>query len=269
MIPPPQQQRITSMFFLLLKLGALVNLYFLLQLRSSAPPQITIPATIFFLVDAYRCLFPVRYEHNVVYHDSIFSSIFITRFLATFSEIAYIFQFSHVIRFLNVSQIYWINLFSYFMVAHAIVAQFFVWSAILGGQTRLYFFEEMNWAFIFLENSIASAWLWVISDASSIGISLLRLNLVFGLLYLPWQALHLRMLWQESRKNDGLDRHEVEISGGIVERFRKGLMRSIFTKNKRTDLESWGGFVGLSWMIGYWASLIPAWIFYISRVFSS
>src|SRR5216683_7970406 len=49
--------------------------------------------------------FPVRYEHNVVFHDSIFSSIFVTRLFATFSEIAYIFLFSHVLRLLNIDHV--------------------------------------------------------------------------------------------------------------------------------------------------------------------
>ena len=61
----------------LLKLGSLINLYFLVSTRllASGDPDtyIVLPAQILFAVSAYRCLFPVRYEHNVVFHDSIFS----------------------------------------------------------------------------------------------------------------------------------------------------------------------------------------------------
>ena len=60
-----------------LKLGSLINLYFLVSTRllASGDPDtyIVLPAQILFAVSAYRCLFPVRYEHNVVFHDSIFS----------------------------------------------------------------------------------------------------------------------------------------------------------------------------------------------------
>ncbi|MBC8333680.1 MAG: hypothetical protein ISR59_07455 [Anaerolineales bacterium] len=56
----------------LLKLGALVNLYFLG--RTFVPPlasvdaHVLIPAQIFFAVSAFRCLFPVRYKDNIVFH---------------------------------------------------------------------------------------------------------------------------------------------------------------------------------------------------------
>jgi len=75
----------------LLKLGALVNVYFLLRTAVvEADPYIVVPARIFFAVSAYRCLFPVRYEHYVVLHDSVWSSVFATRVFATFAEVAYI-----------------------------------------------------------------------------------------------------------------------------------------------------------------------------------
>ena len=93
----------------LLKLGGLINLYFLVNTLllppAGADAYIVLPAQILFAVSAYRCLFPVRYEHNVVFHDSIFSSIFLTRVFATFSEIAYIFLFSRVLRLLNTDHV--------------------------------------------------------------------------------------------------------------------------------------------------------------------
>src|SRR5262245_65482091 len=89
----------------LLKLGALLNLCFLLTTPDNGDPLIAAPARILFAVSAFRCLFPVRYEHNVVFHDSIFSSLFLTRLLATFAGIAYVFQFSHVLRVLDTQPI--------------------------------------------------------------------------------------------------------------------------------------------------------------------
>ncbi len=91
-----------------MKLGGLINLYFLANTR---PLSGVLPAQILFAVSAYRCLFPVRYEHNVVFHDSVFSSIFVTRLFATFSEIAYIFLFSYVLRLLNIDHVEWVTHF--------------------------------------------------------------------------------------------------------------------------------------------------------------
>src|SRR5262245_21384935 len=94
-----------AIFLWLLKLGALINLYFLARTMTGsavhADASIIVPAQILFAVSAYRCLFPVRYEHNIVFHNSVFSSVFVTRLLATFSEIAYIFLLAHVLRLLN------------------------------------------------------------------------------------------------------------------------------------------------------------------------
>ena len=48
---------------------------------------------------------PNRYVGNVVFHDTALSSTFLTRLLATFSEVAYIYQFSYVLRVLNVDRV--------------------------------------------------------------------------------------------------------------------------------------------------------------------
>jgi hypothetical protein len=52
----------------LLKLGSLINLYFLVNTRllasGDSDPYIVLPAQILSAVSAYRCLFPVRYEHT-------------------------------------------------------------------------------------------------------------------------------------------------------------------------------------------------------------
>ena len=53
-----------------------------------------------------------------------------------------------------------------------------------------------------------------------------------------------------------------------LEQFASGLRRSIRVKNPRTDAESWGGIVGLIWMTGYWATLLPLWVYYIVRLFA-
>ncbi|MGH8515967.1 MAG: hypothetical protein ACREUE_00765 [Panacagrimonas sp.] len=223
-------------FLWTLKLGALLNLYFLWNTPLDGDPYIVVPAWILFAVSAYRCLFPVRYDNAVVFHDSVFSSIRFTRALATFSEVAYIFQFAYVLRVLDGGQSDLVSVLSWLMVIQVIVSQFLVWGAIATGRLALYFYEELGWAVIFAANTIAT----IVLMLRAVDHLLLVFNLVFGLLYLPWQAMHLRML----RANA-----DATVVVGTT------------TKQRRTDAQAWGGVVGLSWMLGYWAILIPPWVY--------
>ena len=232
----------------LLKLGAPLNLYFLLNTPDDGDPLIVWPARIFFAVSAFRCLFPVRYEHNVVFHDSVFSSIFLTRLLATFAEIAYIFQFSHVLRVLDSEHVPLVNAMSWLMVAQVVISQVLAWAAVLTGRLALYFHEELGWGLIFAANTIASADLWLRGGVAADDAVLLQLNLLFGAVYLPWQLLHLRTLRANARP-------------GSVDAASDGVLGALRVRNRRTDAESWGGVLGLTWMIGYWATIIPAWVY--------
>jgi hypothetical protein len=145
--PPSEAENCSAMFrdytivLWLLKFGGLINLYFLVKTRllasSDAVAYIVLPAQILFAVSAYRCLFPIRYEQNVVFHDSIFSSIFVTRLLATFSEIAYVFLLSHVLRLLNINHVEWVIALSWLMVAQVVISQGLVWVAVLTEQLEL------------------------------------------------------------------------------------------------------------------------------------
>lgn len=249
----------------LLKLGSLVNLYFIVNtvlFSSGVDAYVVVPAQILFVVSAYRCLFPVRYEHNVVFHDSMFSSVFLTRLLATFSEVAYIFLFSYVLRILNVDQVRWVNVLSWLMVAQVIVSQWFVWTAILTEQFEFYFYEELGWAFIFAANTIASAYLYLTAGMRGSWEVLVELNLLFGILYLPWQAMHLTSLRAEAIKNRSKIGAQPQ---PLRDQLLRGLARAVRVKNRRADAESWGGVIGLTWMTAYWATLIPAWTYYIVR----
>jgi hypothetical protein len=257
-----------TIFLWLLKLGTLINLYFLVNTRplpsGDADPYVVLPAQILFAVSAYRCLFPVRYEHDVVFHDSIFSSIFVTRFFATFSEIAYIFLFSHVLRLLNIDQVEWVSALSWLMVAQVVISQGFVWTAVLTEQLQFYYYEELGWALIFVANTIASAYLYLTLDGALGGRKvLLQLNLLFGIVYLPWQVIHLSSLRTRARRNSG---RTGAGSPSISMRLATGLKRAVQVKTRRTDADSWGGLIGLIWMTGYWATLIPMWVYYIVGV---
>lgn len=246
-----------SLFLWLLKLGALINVALLFGTLGLATPDpdAVVPAQIFLAVSAFRCLFPNRYLHNIVFHDNPLSSIFLTRLLATFSEVAYIYQFSHVIRVLNTDQVGWVNALSWVMVAQVVASQGFVWSAIGTRRLGLYFYEELGWWIIFAANTIASAFLYATVDGLGDARILLLLNLLFGAVYLPWQILHLRSL-------------RTEATPGSVS-WAEGLRDAIGVRNRRTDAGSWGGLIGVTWMVAYWATLIPLWVHTIAVVVSA
>ena len=245
-------------FLWLLKIGAVVNMYFLINTfiapLAYTDIHILIPAQILFATCAYRCLFPVRYTNNIVFHESIFSSIFVTRFLATFSEVASIYLFAYVIRMLNTEQITWINALSWTMVIQVVISQCFVWSAIVTGKLILYVYEEIGWGFIFIMNTIASLYLYVTLDNFSGRELLIYLNLIFGAFYLPWQIIHVRSLQLDASK---------KIPKRKFDTLLEGLQSSIQIKNPSTILNDWGGMVGLIWAASYWATILPIWVYLI------
>jgi hypothetical protein len=243
----------------LLKLGALLNLYFLADTfapaASGADAHLLVPARILFAVSAYRCLFPVRYEHNVVFHDSPFSSIFVTRLFATFSEVTCVYQFSYVLRRLNVGHVGWVDALSWVMVVQVAISQCLVWGAILTEQFSLYFYEELGWANIFAINTAVSGYLSVTIQGPGSAKWLLYLSLLFGAGYLPWQLFHLRALRAQANRSDAIDR-----TGRANPTLKEGLARSLRVRNPRRDADAWGGLIGLTWMTGYFATLIPLWV---------
>ena len=247
----------------ILKLGALVNVYFIVSLLAleTFDLYVVVPALILLGVSAFRCLFPNRYLDNVVFHDSPLSSIFLTRLLATFSEVAYIYLFSYVIRVLNPEQNVWVNALSWLMVVQVVASQALVWSAILTKRLELYFYEELGWFVIFAANSLASLILYFGTAPPSGGEGLLLLNLLFGVFYLPWQVLHLRSLLSEAQEDQD--------PGSAPCHWSEGLRDALHQRNRRTDARAWGGLIGLTWMVAYWVSLIPWWVHHIASVVST
>jgi len=258
-----------TFFLWLLKLGALINLCFLANTLALPPgatdAHIVIPAQILFAVSAYRCLFPGRYKDNVVFHDSPLSSTFLTRLLATFVEVAWIYQFSHVIRLLNVDRVGWVDALSWVMVLQVVISQGFVWGAILTRRLALYYYEELGWAVIFAANTIASAYLYATVDTLGGREILIQLNLLFGIVYLPWQFIHVRALRSDARRGA----ETAEPGTGVTwKRLAEGLSESLRVRKRTCDAEAWGGLVGLTWMVSYWATLIPIWVNHVVGVLS-
>ncbi len=260
-----------TIFLWLVKIGALINLYFLAKTfglpSGTTDSSIVIPAQILFGVSAFRCLFPNRYKDNVVFHATPLSSIFLTRILASFAEVAYIYQFSHVIRLLNLDRVGWVDALSWLMVVQVVISQGFVWGAILTERLVLYVYEEAGWAILFVANTLASAYLYTTLDDPLGGAErLLQINLLFGLVYLPWQMFHLRSLRREAKQAAEAVASGDGARGGSV---KTGWHRSIHERNRRCDAASWGGFVGLTWMVSYFATLIPVWVYYVVLVLAA
>jgi len=253
-----------STFLWLLKLGALPNLYFGLCTAAISPdPYIVVPAQIFFAVSLYRCLFPVRYEHYVVFHHSVWSSVFATRLLATFSEVAYIFLLAQVLQRLNVHNVAWVNAGAWLMVLQVVVCQVCVWVAILTERFWFYFYEELGWGLMYAANTVVSAYLYLTVETLAGKETLLQLNLIFGVGYMPFQIVNVWKVYVQAKQQGDAG------EPWTLERWATGLRRAIQIKNRRTDAEAWGGIVGAIWMAGYWATLLPMWVYYIVRVFAT
>ena len=258
-----------TIFLWLLKLGVLVNLSFLANTfvppESSVDPRLLLPAQILFAVSAFRCLFPNQYKGNVVFHDTPLSSIFLTRLLATFAEVAFIYQLSHVLRLLNVDRVGWVDAFPWLMVMLVVVSQVFVWSAILTGRLVLYFWEELGWTILVATNAVASTGLYATRYARGDAAVLIHLNLLFGLVYLAWQVPNLKLQIADARRAGESLQPLARVSWKML---GEGLRRSIRERNRTTRAAAWGGLVGLLWMTGYFATLLPMWANRIVRAFS-
>jgi hypothetical protein len=257
-----------TIFLWLLKLGALVNLYFLRQTfvppGNTVDPHLLVPAQIFFAVSAFRCLFPNQFKGNVVFHDTPLSSIFLTRLLATFAEVGFVYLLSQVLRLVNVGRLTWVDALSWLLVLQVAISQCFVWGAILTGRLALYFWEEFGWAILIAVNAVASAGLWSTRDALGAAGVFLRINVLFAIVYLSWQVPNLRLQVADARRA-GERLLPATLSW---KRLGEGLQRSIHERNRTTDATAWGGLVGLTWMAGYFATLLPMWAHQVVAVFS-
>src|SRR5262245_46647248 len=116
---------------------------------------------------------------------------------------------------------------------------------------------------MFVANTAASAYLYLSVETLADRAIVLLLNLIFGIVYLPFQVINLRAVRAQAK------REGAATAPLTLERLATGLRRSIQVKNPRTDAESWGGIVGLIWMTCYWATLLPAWVYYIVAVLSA
>jgi len=258
-----------TIFLWFLKLGALVNLCFLAKTlvppASTTDPHLLVPAQILFAVSGFRCLFPNQYKGNVVFHDTPLSSIFLTRLLATFAEIGFVYLLSCVLRRFNVDRLGWVDALSWLMVVQVVISQCFVWSAILTGRLALYFWEELGWTILVAANAVASTGLYATRHARGDAAVLIHMNLLFGLVYLAWQVPNLKLQIADATRAGESLQPLARVSWKML---GEGLRRSIRERNRTTRATAWGGLVGLLWMTGYFATLLPMWANRIVRAFS-
>ena len=89
---------------------------------------------------------------------------------------------------------------------------------------------------------------------------LIQLNLIFGCFYLPWQFIHLRSISKRVAKNYASNSFVLDISMKLLV---DGLNKSFYYREQTSKPDAWGGLVGLTWMLNYWATLIPVWLYFI------
>lgn len=248
-----------------LKFGVISNLAFAVHALDlptvERDIQLVFPAVILFVVSAWRCAFPNRYEGNVVLHDTVLSSAFVTRVLATFSEVAYVAFFALALTRLDPVGRPGIQAIAISMVVAATISQGFVWTAILTGRYRLYVYEEIGWFLLFASHTAGAAWLFVVGPATDGTRLLLLLALIFGGVYLPWQGFHLRFLLTEARAQEA-GPPPVMARTPVASRVHAAL----FSRRRETSSEAWGGLIGVTWMAAYWVLVIPVWMHVVLRI---
>ena len=272
----------------LLVVGTVLNVYLLYRLSTlqGVPTEALLPAQIFCFVNGFRCLFPNRYNGNIVLHDTPLSSIFLTRTLATAAEIAWIFQLAWFVTELRTSSGGGLVLFcgsscrisqyllrstitlfdaaAWSMVVMCVAAQLCVWLSLLLETVGLMWYEEALWAGIFVLNTVLNAILFA-SGASSFasgnrGNSVI-ISLLYAVPYLTFQiAFHLPDLARQGEQS--------VLSLLTADQLRRGVAKAMHVRNQTSLASAWGGTVGLIWMTVYWV-LLPVWPVYVAELYQT
>ncbi|KAL5246948.1 hypothetical protein ACHWQZ_G018974 [Mnemiopsis leidyi] len=231
-------------------LGVIPNIYLLYSLLHLPSNTINTCVRIFIGVNTFRCVFPNRYNNNIVLRDTIFSSIFLTRLLATFSEMSWLIILSEVARDLNSTTVEspTIDLLADILPPICALAQCFVWSSIILHTDSLMFYEEFSWFLLFVINTGINTIFFLHGNHSI----LVSLSLLHGALYLPWQTLHLKYILS-------LDDPALSLSHVTCSRIQAGLRRALWYRKRSVARVDWGGWIGESWMFCYWV-VMPVWL---------
>lgn len=161
----------------------------------------------------------------------------------------------------------WIDASAYLMVFLVCFAQCCVWSSFIFETDVLMWYEEFNWAFMFILNSAINLYFFFSDDmakSSDPRWSTVYLSLLFGIIYLPFQILgHLPYIdnidRQERRKKEKINLNWAQV--------KKGCWRSLTHRKQSTSAKAWGNSVGAFWMFGYFI-LEPFWVLIVAYTYS-
>ena len=229
-----------------------------------------IPAQVFIAVCGFRCVFPNSFKDCIVLHDVWQSSIWLTRFMATFAEIFWLYQLSVVATDLNHAQTlappqFWIDACANIIVFLVCLAQCCVWSSIVFETDILMWYEELNWTTMFILNTIINLYFFFSGEmehSKDPRWACVYLSLIFGAIYLPFSiGAHLPHI---SSDYAGQKAKKIRLN---FKQAKKGCLRSIFHRQKSEAAKDWGGNVGAFWMVGYWIGE-PFWLLFVAHTYS-
>ena len=131
----------------------------------------------------------------------------------------------------------------------------------------LMWYEEFNWAIMFILNTGISIYFFLSGDLQSSSdprFKCVYISLLFGAIYLPFQILgHLPHIDSEERRAQR-KLEKIDIS---FRQAKKGCWRVLTHRVPSTKYSDWGGAVGSFWMFGYWI-LEPFWPLLIAYSYS-
>lgn len=162
---------------------------------------------------------------------------------------------------------YWVDASAWLMVFLCCFAQCCVWSSFIFETDILMWYEELNWAVMFILNTAINVF-FVFSDdmknSNDPRYTCVYLSLIFGAIFLPFQILgHLPYI-------DNIDRQEKRKKEKVNLTFaqvKKGCWRSLVYRKQSVTAKAWGGDVGAFWMFGYWV-LEPFWLLWVAYTYS-
>ena len=203
-------------------------------------------------------------------HDTFLSSTWLTRVLATFSEVFWLYQLAYINWDLNALRVggplFWIDTASALMVFLCCFAQCCVWSSFIFETDILMWYEEFNWALMFVLNTTVNLTFFFAGDVygSDPRWSCVWISLIFGAIFLPWQiGGHLPYIVAVERR----ERHKHEKVDFSFKQIKKGCWRSLTFRKPSTSSQDWGEAIGAFWMFGYWI-LEPIWVTFIAASYS-
>ena len=149
------------------------------------------------------------------------------------------------------------------MLLAVFISQTCAWLAVLSGTTSLMFWAELCWALVFALNTAANYLCASAMAPWNILIGPVRMSLVIGALYLPWQCgFHLPKLYRDRRKEQRARVSSRKATSTLAKTTWGNVRRAAVHRVPTTKWDAWGGLVGAIWMFSCWG-LLPLWHLYL------